>query len=131
VPATPAISAVVSDVIMVQERHLGVQTSVALSSGTPRKLHLRKKLHSARIALNRSRKTVLALRKKLISLRKVCSQKAIATKRMNDVVKSAAKFLTGDCLKLFEMQLRQSLKNSKGRRYTDDEKLMALTLYTV
>jgi hypothetical protein len=113
----------------VREGHSAVQTPRSLPSSTPRKVNLRKQLHIARVALCRSRQTAGTLRERVSALRKLCKQKSVLHTRVNNVVKSAAKFLTGDSLKLFEMQLRQSLKKSKGRRYSDDDKLLALSLY--
>ena len=50
---------------------------------------------------------------------------------LTDDIKSVSNFLTGDCLKFVEKQLKMSLKDPKGRRYTDSEKLMALTIYNM
>ncbi len=106
------------------------QTPASLSSTTPRKSQLRKNLHYAQAAVKRKHKTVMRLRRKVALLKNQRVRNSLSSKRIADIVRSAKKFISGDGLKLFELQLRQASKHPRGQRYTDDEKLLALSLYS-
>jgi len=50
--------------------------------------------------------------------------------KVTDIVKAASEYLGGDCLTLFEKQLHFSQVAPKGRRYSTDAKLLALSLHS-
>ena len=114
-------SANISDV------NVAVQTTSSLSATTPRKIMLRRKLHTARrVAAGRSRRRLQALRQSLPSKKR---PKHVHMQDVDDIVKAVSKYLSGNCLTLFEQQLRFSQVAPKGRRYSTDAKLLALSLH--
>ena len=100
-----------------------VQTPASLSALTPRKLQLRRKLHVARVASGR-------IRRRLQSVKQSAAASGRPVETPSQVVKAASHYLSGSCLTLFETQLKFSKVSPKGRRYSNDAKLLALSLYS-
>ena len=109
-----------------------VQTSLHLSAETPRKKTLRRKVHTLTVGDWRKKRRLKALKKNLFLLRKQYSHERLQRHSIKGIVKGASRFLSGDCLKFFEMQLKTSkqFQSPKGRRYSDDSKRLALELYS-
>jgi len=100
------------------------QTNLYLSANTPRKRKLRKKLHASQLAANRRKGSILKLKKK-------CSEKLakIYGSDIDKVLQDIGKYLKGDAFNFVEHQIRMCQHPPKGRRYTDEVKLLSLALY--
>jgi len=94
-----------------------------------REIILRRKLHAARVSRDRYKKTVCMLKRKCKILQSKCSAKAVKMSGLESVVDCVSKYFTGDSLKFFISQLRLSACRPKGRRYSVDIKLLALSLH--
>ena len=110
--------------------HKMIQTSSALSSKSPRKTVLKKKIHSLRVLVNRRKKKLELIKQRLFLFKKrYCSMNVVAS-TIDSIVKAASKFLNTDCLSWLEMQLRMAKRSPRGRRYSNYAKQFALNLYS-
>ena len=88
------------------------------SNNTPRKAKLRLLLKNKHARLSR-------LEHKLLKL----SNRVNGTADMDDIIKRASKYLPAVPLQFFTSQLKMSRRKNKGLRWTDDDKLLALSIF--
>lgn len=109
-----------------QSRSLACQTKLYLSSQTPRKVALRKKLHTSTTAAYRRKNQVINLKRKhKDKLARVCG----SSNSMEKVIADVGKYLSGDSFNFVAHQIRMSQHPPKGRRYTEEIRLLSLSLY--
>ena len=124
------VSSACCDVLVATTSSVQVQTTKALSADTPRKCRIRKKLKVLRVSNSRHSKQVTEWRKKCLTLKKVCRMSNRTSHNINSIVLSAKRYLSSESLKFFEAQLHLSKRRPRGRRYSNDMKLFALSLYS-
>ena len=105
------------------------QTTAALGLKSPRKVMLRKKLHSLRVKLSRRKKTFGIVKERLFVIKQKYCSKNVVKNSFESIINAASNFLSADCLKWLEMQLNLARKSPQSRRYSDQAKHFALNLY--
>lgn len=103
---------------------MGTQTK---SYSTQRELSLRRKLHATRVARDRHKKTITTLRLRCRKLQ--TSQRCQRSVNVETVINDSRQFLKPESYDFLASQLRLSACKPKGRRYSVDMKLMALSLH--
>ncbi len=102
------------------------QTLQYISANTPRKVLLRKKLHTNAASADRRKSQLTALKKKhREKLASLCG----ARSDIERVIADVGKYLHGDALNFVAHQLRMTQHPPKGRRYSDEIRLLSLSLY--
>jgi hypothetical protein len=98
-----------------------------LSSHTPRKVALHKKLRILKVRESRSRKNLHKLKlkysEKLANIYKTC------TTNVDQLINEIGKHVTGDRFNFIAHQLKMANKPPKAKRYSDEIKLLSLSLY--
>lgn len=98
-----------------------VQVDTSLTSRTPRKLLLRRKLKSLRQAFLRQQR-----RESAVNTNKTRSQMRADCKKVSDISK---KYLSPQLHSFFMSQIALSQVNKRGRRYNTENKMFALSIY--
>ncbi len=107
-------------------KSVSLQTNQYLSSHTPRKVALRKKLHVSYVSATRRKDQLNKLTQKYKEkLANVCGSRTSVEQVISDV----GKYLKGDAFNFVAHQLRMSQHPPKGRRYSDEMRLLSLALY--
>jgi hypothetical protein len=106
------------------------QTLPTLSSKSPRKVALRKKIHCLQVVGSRRKKKLILIKDRLTALKKRYQSKKVVQHSVDSILNAASTFLPTDGLRWLEMQLKLAKKSPKGRRYSDYAKLLALNLYS-
>ena len=104
--------------------NMSTQTQQQLSSHSPRKDRLRRRLAVTRVRLWRARSALRKIKKQHKELKAVSHCGSV-----EHLLKSTEKLLTPDGHVFFATQLRLSSKRPKGRRYTNAMKRLALLLF--
>ena len=103
------------------------QTNSYLSNKTPRKMALRKRLYNLTKKHCRSVNRLHVLRKKYSD--KIAKLYQTSIKNVEHLIAEIGKYLKGTSLNFVSHQLRMSQRHIKGRRYTEEIKLLSLSLY--
>ena len=103
------------------------QTNAYISSTTPRKTLLRKKLHYFVVENKRFKKHLSKIKTKYT--RKFFSYNHTRNNSIKAVIDTVGKYLSGECLSFVTHQLRMSNRHTNGRRYTNEIRLLAINLH--
>jgi len=104
-----------------------VQTCSRLSASTPRKQNLRKKLHAVREKARRRLKIVNRVQCRIMSKKLRKDNLCCDFKNIDSLI--AASRLNPESKKFIRTQLQMAQVAPKGRRYSDDAKLFALSVF--
>ncbi len=109
-----------------KSRSCSSQTHQYLSANTPRKVILRKKLHTSSFSANRRKDALSKMKAKYKEkLKHICGYSS----GVEHVIKDVGKYLNGDAFNFVAHQMRMSQHPLKGRRYTQEIRLLSLALY--
>jgi hypothetical protein len=109
------------------KRTRSTQTHDCSSSMTPRKVLLRKQLRNVGAKNRRMQKRLFTFKQKYE--RKLSHIYGTRVHGVESVIENVGKHLKGECLSFVAHQLRMCGRNAKGRRYSNEIRLLAISLY--
>jgi len=105
------------------------QTPSTLSSSTPRKTALRRRLAVHRVTNSRLKHQRKMWRQKFRQLKKEINRRNSGNFALQNILSVTQKLLSEDGQALFSTQLKLASVQAKGRRYSNEMKNLALSLY--